>query len=414
MSFNMVIDRVMWPQKNDAIFEIAGKAKAAISEKGKENVIDATLGALYDDAGNLLCMKSAFDTLHNLPNEKLAAYAPLAGTEGFKDAVIKQLFAGYVPEGYVDVVATPGGSGAVRHSIVNYTNRGDSILVPDWFWTPYKTISEEAEIGVENFTMFNDKGGFNIESFKEHFEAMIEKQHRLVTILNTPAHNPTGYSISDDEWDELLAIFKKAAENKENKIIIAVDTAYIDFAGQKDEKRKFFTKFSNLPENIFVTVCFSMSKGYTMYGMRSGAIVGISSNEDAIKQFHFASMHGGRGNWSNGTRGAMETMDKIVHDDTLFAAYQAELTEDKEMLQKRAKAFVEEAEKIGLPTLPYRDGFFITLDHDDPVALQNELTKYDLFLVALKKGVRFAICAVNEEKCRKAPAIIKKAMEALK
>jgi aromatic-amino-acid transaminase len=30
--------------------------------------------------------------------------------------------------------------------------------------------------------------------------------------------------------------------------------------------------------------------------------------------------------------------------------------------------------------------------------------------VALAKGLRFALCAVNEEKCHKAPALIKKAL----
>lgn len=414
MNNNMVVDRVLWPQKNDAIFAIAGKAKADIAEKGKENVIDATLGALYTDEGNLLCLKTVYDTFRGFANEKLAAYAPLDGTPGFKDAIIKQLFAQYKPEGYVDVIATPGGSGAVRHSVVNFTEKGDAILVPDWYWTPYKTIAEEAEIEVENFTLFNDKNGFNLESFKENFLRLIKKQKRLVTILNTPAHNPTGYSITDDEWDEILDFVKDIAKDEEYKIVLAVDTAYIDFAGKHDERRKFFKKFSNLPENIFITVCFSMSKGYTMYGMRSGAVIGITSSEQYSKEFHFAALHGGRGNWSNGTRGAMETMDAIVHDEKLFDEYQKELTTNKEMLQKRAKVFVEEAERVGLETLPYRDGFFITMDHPNPVALQDKLTEYDLFLVSLKKGIRFAICAVNEDKCRKAPAIIKKAMDQLK
>jgi aromatic-amino-acid transaminase len=70
-------------------------------------------------------------------------------------------------------------------------------------------------------------------------------------------------------------------------------------------------------------------------------------------------------------------------------------------------------QKIGLKTLPYRDGFFITIAHPEPKKVMNELTKYNLFLVSLKKGIRFAICAVSSEKCRKAPAIIKKVIDDL-
>lgn len=414
MSINMVADHAKWPIANDPIFEIAGKAKKAINEHGKENVIDATLGALYDDNGQLLCMDTVYSTLKNLDNSKIAAYAPLKGTPEFLEAVEKACFGDYKPDAYIRPIATPGGTGSIKHGICNYTNEGDTILIADWFWSPYNTISEEIGRKVECFTMFDDNGNFNIPSFKEHFESLVEKQGRLVTILNTPAHNPTGYSVTDEEWDEILAILRNATKNPDNRIILLVDTAYIDFAGKGQERRKFFSKFTNLPDNLFVIVGFSMSKGYTMYGMRSGAAIGISSNEDIAIEFQYSCMHSGRANWSNGTRGAMETMAAIYADPELLKKYKAEVDENKAMLQRRAKAFMEEAKKVGLETLTYKDGFFITIEHKNPKKVMDELTKYNLFLVSLKKGIRFAICAVSEEKCRKAPAIIKKVIDDLK
>ena len=78
----------------------------------------------------------------------------------------------------------------------------------------------------------------------------MKKQKRLVAIINTPANNPTGYSLSDEEWDGVLNIAKENAKDPENKIIILVDCAYIDYAGIGDERCKFFAKFSNLPRNI--------------------------------------------------------------------------------------------------------------------------------------------------------------------
>ena len=414
MTIQMVADHAKWPIANDPIFEISGRAKKAIAEFGKENVIDATLGALYDDDGNLICMKTVYDTFRSLPNEKIAAYAPLAGTPDFLAAVEKACFGDCKPNAYVRAVATPGGTGGVKHAITNYTNVGETVLFPDWYWSPYGVISEEISRKTQTFTMFNKEGGFNIESFKENFQSLIGKQKRLLTILNTPAHNPTGYSIADDEWDQILDIMKEAAKFPANRIILLVDTAYIDFAGKGQERREFFKKFSNLPENIFVMIAYSMSKGYTMYGLRSGAAIGISSNEDIAIQFQYSCMHSGRANWSNGTRGAMETMAKIYADPELLKTYKAEVQQNKEMLQRRAKIFVENAEKVGLVTLPYRDGFFITIEHQDPKGLMEELTKDNLFLVSLKKGIRFAICAVSDEKCAKAPALIKKAIDAMK
>ena len=411
MAFNMVADHAKWPMANDPIFGLAAKAKEAIDKYGKENVIDSTLGALVDDEGNLICLNTVYNELKSMPNAAIAAYAQVAGQPDFLEAVQKVCFGKYKPDAHIRVVATPGGTGSVRHGIWNYTNPGDSILVSDWYWSPYVTISEEFNRNVTNYELFDDKNEFNIASFKEKFEELLNKQKRLVTVINTPANNPTGYSLSDEEWDEVLNIAKENAKDPENKIIILVDCAYIDYAGTGDERRKFFKKFSNLPENIFVLVAYSMSKGYTMYGMRSGAAIGISSNKDIADEFFYSCMHSNRANWSNGTRAAMEVLTRIANDPEKTKAYEDELYETKTMLKKRAEAFVNGAKEVGLDILPYRDGFFVTIPCENAKKASDELTKENLFVIALKKGLRFAVCAVSEEKCRTAPAKIKEVLE---
>lgn len=414
MAFNMVASHAKWPQKNDAIFGLAAKAKDAIDKYGKDKVINSTLGTLVDDDGNIICLDTVYTELKSLPNADIAAYAQVAGQADFLEAVQDACFREYRPKAYIKAVATPGGTGAVRHAIWNYTNPGDSILVCDWFWAPYVTISEEFGRTVTNYEFFNEKGEFNISSFKENFENLLKKQKRLVTVLNTPANNPTGYSLSDEEWDEVLDIARENAKDSENRIIFLVDAAYIDYAGIGSERRKFFTKFSDLPENIFVIIAYSMSKGYTMYGLRSGAAIGISSKEELVNEFYYTCMHANRANWSNGTRGAMSVMTNIAKDLAKKKAFEDEVNKYKVMLRKRADAFVEEAQKCGLEILPYRDGFFVSIPCDNAKAASDELIKENLFVVALKKGLRFAVCAVSEDKCRIAPAKIKKVLDNLK
>lgn len=413
MSFNMVANHAKWPKVNDAIFGLAAKAKEAKDKLGKENVIDSTLGALVDDNGDLICLSTVYQELKSMPNAAIAAYAQVAGQPDFLEAVQKVCFGKYKPKAHVRAVATPGGTGSVRHAIYNYTNPGDSILVSDWYWSPYVTISEEYNRTVTNHELFNSKNEFNLDSFKEKFEELLNKQKRLVAIINTPANNPTGYSLSDDEWDEVLNIAKENAKDPENRIVILVDCAYIDYAGIGDERRKFFEKFSDLPKNILIIVAYSMSKGYTMYGMRSGAAIAISSDEEIAEEFYYSCMHSNRANWSNGTRAAMEVMVRIANDTEKTRNYEAEVKETKTMLRKRADAFVEAANEVGLEILPYRDGFFVSIPCKDAKKASDELIKENLFLVSLKKGLRFAVCAVSEEKCRIAPAIIKRVIDSI-
>ncbi len=409
----MTAEHSQWPIVNDPIFEIASRAKAAQAKFGRENVINATLGAITDDAGNLVCFDTVYRLYKNLPDALIAGYATIEGQADFLTAIEKACFAQYRPQGFIRSVATPGGTGGIKHAVWNYTNAGDDILVADWFWSPYRTIAEEGGRGLRTFRLFNERGGFDIEDFEAQYTKLLEEQKRAVVIINTPAHNPTGYSLSDEEWDQVLAILKKLSQDPENKLILVVDTAYIDFAGQGTDQRAFFKKFENLPQNLFAMIAFSMSKGYTMYGQRSGALIGISSCEDIAEDFFYACLHASRANWSNGTRGAQELLIALDKDAEKLAAYEQERNEWKNILQKRAAAFVKSADEVGLEILPYRDGFFTTIPYHHPKKLVEKLTEKNMFCVALQKGVRFAICAVDENVCAKSPAIIKSATDEL-
>ncbi len=414
MSQSMVAKHSMWPRQKDIIFNLSERAQRAEKSIGKDNVINATIGALMDDYGTLITMDTVYNEYKSLDNKDISAYASLEGQPDYLEAVKKVCFKEYMPDGYIKAVASPGGSGAIKLAAWNYTEEGDQILTSDWFWSPYVSITEEIGRKVSTYQLFDENNNFNFNSFKEEFLNIASKQERIFTILNTPAHNPTGYSVSDDEWDKIIGLSKEVATNPDKKIILFVDIAYIDFASDDNASRKFFKKFSNLPENILVIVGFSMSKGFTAYGMRMGAAVCITASENVAEEFYYGCVHSCRANWSNCNRGAMKLLSNIVQDEDKFEKYTQEKTLYKEMLKRRAKVFVEEAEKVGLDILPYRDGFFVSIPCDNPREVCEELTKDNLYLVPLKAGLRFAVCAVNENKCKVSPSIIKNALQYIK
>ena len=408
---SMVAAHAKWPKENDLIFSLSERAQAAVKEHGDDKVINATIGALMDDEGKLITMKTVYDELKGLPNAEISAYASISGQPAYQEAVIKACFKGNDPEGHIRVVASPGGSGAIKLGLHNYTNENDEVLVSDWYWSPYGIIGEESGRKVANYTLFDENGNFNVPSFKAKFNEILDRQGRIFTIINSPGNNPTGYSLTDDEWDSVLDIAKEAAKDPEKKIILFVDVAYIDFVKDDIGSRKFFKKFGDLPKNILTIVGFSMSKGFTAYGMRMGAAIGISSDEEIAEEFYYSLMHSCRANWSNCNRGAMAVLSGIMGDEAKLKAYEEEKQTYKDLLAVRAKAFVEGAKECGLEILPYRDGFFVSIPHEDPMKVCNELIKENLFLVPLKMGLRFAVCAVEESKCRKAPKIIKDVLD---
>lgn len=396
--------------KEDKIFGISGRAKAAIAKKGKENVINATIGALLDDEGKLIVLSSVDEAVKSLSPAQYAEYAPIAGTPGFKEAIVKAAFGDYVPKGYVGVVASPGGTGSLRNAIANYTCLGDKFLTHDWHWGTYKNIGMEIGRGEETFDMFDAEGNFNLTDFEYKVKKLLRIQDRLLIIINTPANNPTGYSLSDEDWDGVIRILNDTDPSK--KVALVVDVAYIDFAGDEKEVRSFLPKLEELKENVLPMLAYSASKTFTFYGCRCAATICMAKNSEVRDEFERVLAFSARASWSNSPRMAQEVIAKIYSDSELLAKVDEERAGFRNMLLSRGHAFEEEANKVGLQMVPFRGGFFCSVPCEDPDAVSKRLEEVDVFVVPFTKGVRVSIASISEEKCRKLPKMIKEALEA--
>ncbi|MBR2774253.1 MAG: aminotransferase class I/II-fold pyridoxal phosphate-dependent enzyme, partial [Selenomonadaceae bacterium] len=174
--------------------------------------------------------------------------------------------------------------------------------------------------------------------------------------------------------------------------------AYIDFAGEKNSTRAFMKKFSDLPDNLFVMISFSMSKSFTLYGQRTGALIGISANSKVIDEFKDVSKYSCRATWSNINRGAQALLVKLAADKNLLPTYENERKALYEMVKRRADVFVDEAKACGLRVVPYKGGFFIAVPADNPAAVCQKLHDDLIFAVPLKLGVRVAACSTSFRK----------------
>lgn len=398
---------------SDAIFGASSAAQQAIAKFGADKVTNATIGAIMDENEKIACIPTMEKTFRSLPMSDLIAYAPIAGLPDYLNTVIDLTFADQKPDGHFASVATAGGTGAVHHAIANYSELGDKVLTADWYWGPYSVICQETGRSIETYKLFDEKQNYNIADFTSKVEALMKTQSSLLIIINTPAHNPTGYSLSEDDWAAVLDVCKKEAAKGDKRISIMVDIAYIDYAGEKNETRKFMKQFGNLPKNIFVMFAFSMSKGYTMYGQRTGAIIGLSSDKEVIEEFNNAAKYSSRATWSNINRGAMATLTKIQQDSTLLAQFEAERDGYYQMIKKRAAVFMDEAKECGLNALPYNAGFFISVPSDKSQAICDILKEDLIFPVALKLGVRIAVCSVPLPKMKGIATKMKKAIDSL-
>ncbi|MBQ3612400.1 MAG: aminotransferase class I/II-fold pyridoxal phosphate-dependent enzyme [Firmicutes bacterium] len=394
----------------DKIFGISNRAKAMIAEKGADKVINATIGSLLDDNGDLVVLSSVDEVFKHLSPKDYADYAPIGGIAPFKEAVQKAAFGVHQPKGFTEAVATPGGTGSLRNVISNYSDGGDKVLTSDWHWAPYNTIAGEIGRSIDTFEFFTPERTFNTESFRAKVNELLSVQESLVIIMNTPAHNPTGYSLTLEDWDDVVAVLTEAAECGK-AIALVVDAAYIDFAGDEEEYRRFLPKLENLPVNVISIVAYSLSKTYTLYGTRCGAMICVAKTQEIADEFKRVCEYSSRGSWSNSAKVAQVILSRIYGDPGLLERVNEERAHYRDMLIARGRAFEEAAHEAGLETVPFDAGFFISIPCEDPDAISAELEKQGLFIVPLAKGLRVSVASISEEKCRKLPAMIKAAMK---
>ena len=237
---------------------------------------------------------------------------------------------------------------------------------------------------------------------------MFKAQEQALVIVNTPAHNPTGYTLSEEDWDKLISVVNKFPKKK---VVILIDIAYLDFAGDAKEYRQFFKKLENPPANMLPLIAFSASKGYTMYGMRLGALICMAPTEEAAKEFKDVMSVECRGSWSNGNRAAMTVLADIMKNENLFRSVNDERKVYMDLLKRRGKAFMEAAASAGLETCPYDSGFFITIPCTKAEEVSEELQKDNVYVVTLGQGIRVSVSSNTEKECGIMPAKIKAAMQ---
>ena len=414
MSISCVAPHAQGKSAKDRIFGASEAAQNRIKEIGADKVTNSTIGVMLDNDGNFVVLPTVAKVYHSLSDAELFRYAPITGLPEFLDLVQGACFGQSRPDGcYTAAVATAGGSGAVHHCIWNYTMPGDTVLTSAWYWGPYKTMCRDMNRNFDTYPMVTEDHRFNLEGLREKVQELLKKQDRVLVIINTPAHNPTGFSLTPEDIENVLHMLEDSIKGTNKKAVLALDVAYIDYAGEREEVRKIFKKLSHLPENIFVLICYSLSKSFSMYGQRSGASsvflpARIRSRNSWTSISLRAAAPGPTATAVPWIRLPPSTRTKKLLDDI-----QKERNHYYKMIQERGDVFTREAQECGLKMMPYISGFFLSIPAKDSEAVCNKLHEDNIFCVPLAAGVRVGLCCTPLSKIYGMAKKIKKAMDAV-
>ncbi|MCM1131572.1 MAG: aminotransferase class I/II-fold pyridoxal phosphate-dependent enzyme [Roseburia sp.] len=384
--------------------------------KAKDSsVVNATIGMLYDEKGKLFTFQSVDEVLKNLTAEEKYAYSSTPGNKDYHEALKRWIFKDYYDEMLssmrCSVIATPGGTGAIANTFANYLNPKDMVLLPDYMWGNYKQMAYECFAEFTTYSLF-EENHFNLKSVENKILELKAKQKRVVLVVNDPCHNPTGYTMSYEEWQNLIEIINRATEDG-MPFVLLYDMAYIDYDSRGfDATRKNIRLFQRLNSSVLVILAFSGSKTMALYGLRIGAQVALAKEQSVIDEFTPANAFSARTKWSMATNLGMHLVSKVLLTEEYRSLFEKELRQASSMLTARANTFIEESKKVGLKTLSFMCGFFITIPCQNPDDVYKRLVERKIHIVPLDNVLRVTIAAISLEECRRLPKEIKVAIDA--
>ena len=407
----------------DNVFKIVSLANEAIAEKGKDKIVNATIGSLYDEEGNLVALDTVFNTYNSLDNRTKAKYASsFSGNPNFRQQVYNWVVQDTKLDLCHSVIGTPGGSGAVSSTILNVfeltpfilnvLDEGQTLIIPHIAWGNYKSMATIANCKVQAYQMF-DGDAFNITSFKETCREVMARQGKVLAIINDPCHNPTGYSMTVEEWNQVIDFCNELSN--EGPVIILDDIAYIDYSYNLERSRDYMNAFNRMNDQVMIVVAFSCSKTLTSYGLRCGGAVILAKNQEDVRSLEILMEKHARASWSNIPNAAMENFVKVTteHKDE----FNAEKAKYVDLLRQRCEVFKKEADECGLTYYPYKEGFFVTLKVEDDDLLtrfHEAMLAQDIYTIKVNKGIRVALCSLSVEKCQGLAFKMKEILDSLK
>ena len=369
------------------ITRVSQMAKEAA--KNNERVINATVGVLLDDNGQIVYSEVFDELLANLTPQEKYPYADVAGPVNIRDNILKFLHQEVFSDKEQFTMLTAGGTGGISN-VISVFKKNAGLVVSDLCWNNYLTIAKIFGVDVYSYPMFKNEG-FNTESLEEQIKKAVSEKENVVVLINTPSQNPTGYDLTNDELSKVVSIVNNA-KKEGTKITVLLDIAYYNFGMNQN-----LDPFVKLDDDVNLAIVYSFSKSLGIYGLRLGTLTMISKDvKDLEKVFYSHS----RTKWSTPNKLGCSVIEKILSNEDNMNKVYAEIDEHLNMLKSKTSMFKQELDNYGIKTHPYVNGFFMTIPVEDPEQTALELSKNDVYVTTSGDGVRVAMSGVPSFKLK--------------
>ncbi|MDR3070757.1 MAG: aspartate/tyrosine/aromatic aminotransferase [Propionibacteriaceae bacterium] len=291
----------------------------AYKDDPNPNKVNLGVG-VYLDADGLVpilqCVQEAEKRLTAEPRPR--TYLPISGLPSFVEQVNSLVFG--VDSPHLERVATVqslSGTGALKigADFVKRFYPAAQVLISNPSWENHRALFERAGLVVNSYRYYDSETrGLDAEGL---YEDLNNAKPGTVVVLHACCHNPTGVDLDTEQWAEVAAIIG------ERELIPFLDMAYQGFSQGVERDSAVVRAFAAIGVPVFVAS--SLSKNFSLYGERVGALSVVTFSADEAQRVLSQLKVCIRTNYSNPPTHGAAVGSLILGDPLLRASWEAEL-----------------------------------------------------------------------------------------
>jgi aspartate/methionine/tyrosine aminotransferase len=364
--------------------------------------INATIGVAIEDNGTPMRLPSIAKKILLDPKD-VFLYAPSYGKGELREAWKREIQKNN-PSMKTNMslpVVTNGITNGLYQVGYLFVNPGDELILPNKFWGNYRLIFEKGfNAKLKPFNMFTDDG-FDIDSFSEK---IFERTDKKIVLLNFP-NNPTGYTPTNDEVQQIVNVIKDSASDG-NDLCVIIDDAYFGLVYEDDVfQESLFSLLADLNENVLAIKVDGATKEHYVWGLRVGFLTYGS------KDISEATCNALESKTAGVIRGCISNTSHLSQSLIYYGLKSPTLTHQRKEKYEILKARFNRVREVlknekftgssaPFKPLPYNSGYFMCIELtptlDAEKVRQTLLSKYNTGVIAVNNLLRIAYSSVTE------------------
>ncbi|SFX07614.1 aromatic amino acid transaminase [Marinospirillum alkaliphilum] len=316
----------------------------AFNRDTNPNKIDLGVGVYRDAQGNtpiLQAVKEAEALL--LTREKTKSYIGSHGDPAFGQQLLPLVLgqdSAVLQASRATLTQAPGGTGALRLAadFIHRCAPGKKVWISDPTWPNHYAIFNAAGVEYASYRYVDSNTN------RLDFPAMLADLQQIpegdVVLLHACCHNPTGFDLSLEQWQQVLEILKA------RKLLPLIDFAYQGFgAGLEEDAAAVRLLAEQLPEVMITASC---SKNFGLYRERIGAFIAVAANRNDMEKVRSQLAVVARSNYSNPPAHGSAIVATILANPELNGLWRREVDDMRNRINTLRQQFVDALKPFGL------------------------------------------------------------------